>query len=450
MLMRDPRLVVRNDGISLRGRSNEDTGKLEAILGANQVQLRPLFGKAGDGAGTDCPQDVSPHPDQFFEVLGGDEAGLRIVAEQLLAGVQGLVRVAYLAPRSELPTGDAGADAAPGQVEGTDRQDYRKYQGYLDSPPDGIGARSASAGRRAAWDVPGGKGAGVRVVDIEGAWNFDHDDLAETLGGLKFGTQTGNGLWRQHGTAVAGVIGGDNNAFGVTGIAPDAVFFAMSVYRDDDDQQHVSQTIESARRFLKPGEVLLLEQEFKTQHGDLVPLEWYPDALAAITCATRKGIVVVEAAGNGGLNLDELPPFDSLKNPLTADAPSGAVMVGAGVSAYSANSERPARSRMRESNYGSRLDAQGWGDQVVSTGYGDIHQAPENQAYTIECFHSTSSASAIVAGAIISMQGQRLAADLQPLTPSEMRAWLVKRGSQQQGSAEKIGNLPDLTVEQAQ
>src|SRR4030095_6222268 len=44
-------------------------------------------------------------------------------------------------------------------------------QGYLDQAPDGIDARYA-------WGVSGGDGAGVGVVDMEGGWTFNHEDLA--------------------------------------------------------------------------------------------------------------------------------------------------------------------------------------------------------------------------------------------------------------------------------
>ncbi len=43
-------------------------------------------------------------------------------------------------------------------------------QGYLDPAPLGIDARYA-------WTVPGGQGQGVRIVDVEGAWNLAHEDL---------------------------------------------------------------------------------------------------------------------------------------------------------------------------------------------------------------------------------------------------------------------------------
>ena len=36
--------------------------------------------------------------------------------------------------------------------------------------------------------------------------------------------------WYQHGTAVAGEIGGDTNSFGITGISPNAQFRTISVF----------------------------------------------------------------------------------------------------------------------------------------------------------------------------------------------------------------------------
>ena len=50
-------------------------------------------------------------------------------------------------------------------------------QRYLELAPGGVDARFA-------WTIPGGKGNGVNMIDIEGAWNFSHEDLLQNQNGL--------------------------------------------------------------------------------------------------------------------------------------------------------------------------------------------------------------------------------------------------------------------------
>jgi hypothetical protein len=84
------------------------------------------------------------------------------------------------------------------------------------------------------------------------------------------------------------------------------------------------------------------------------------------------------------------------------------------------------RARCNFSNYGSRIDSQGWGWLVATTGYGDLQGAPpppdsnKNQWYTDE-FSGTSSASPIVVGALACVQGALKARGRIPLNPARCR-----------------------------
>jgi hypothetical protein len=112
-------------------------------------------------------------------------------------------------------------------------------------------------------------------------------------------------------------------------------------------------------------------------------------------------------------------------NPFAAQAPdSGAILVGAGAPP-GRGAQEPDASRMAFSNHSPRLDAQGWGVDVATTGgfydgKGDLAGGPENRWYT-KAFSGTSSATPIVAGALACVQGWLRAAGLEPLTPSEAR-----------------------------
>ena len=86
--------------------------------------------------------------------------------------------------------------------------------------------------------------------------------------------------------------------------------------------------------------------------------------------------------------------------------------------------------RTPESNYGARVDLQGYGAGVVTSGYADLPGADADSSYTA-CFDGTSSASATVAGAVAVVQGEAIARFGSPLTPAQMRTLLVTTGRPQ-------------------
>ena len=130
---------------------------------------------------------------------------------------------------------------------------------------------------------------------------------------------------------------------------------------------------------------------------------------------------------------------------------SGALIVGAGQPPSSGVD----RQREEFSSFGSRVDLQGWGSAVVTTGYGDLYMAPDRPAdpnfwYT-GVFNGTSSAAAIVAGAVANLQGIALAQSGVPLHPLQARTLLVQTGSPQLGNiAEPIGPRPNVLKAAAQ
>lgn len=106
------------------------------------------------------------------------------------------------------------------------------------------------------------------------------------------------------------------------------------------------------------------------------------------------------------------------------------------------------------SNYGTRLDVQGWGERIATLGLGErpigqadprlrINGGDELQWYTTE-FNGTSGASPIVAGAAAIIQANRVAAGLAPLNSCEMRLLLRRTGTQQGQPSNQIGPLPNL------
>lgn len=366
------------------------------------------------------------------------------------------VETAYWKPGVENPLAPpSAADLADSQSSSVLASDFRSHQGYLDAEPGGVNVATA-------WSRTGGTGAGVRVIDIEGGWRLTHIDLLANSGGLLGGSQYPERSWRDHGTAVLGVMGGDSGDMGVTGICPDAILSCVS-----HGTLGSRGAIETATGFLRAGDVMLLEMHRPGPRFDFgnrddqkgyIAIEWWPDDLLAIRSAVAKGITVVEAAGNGGEDFDgalydtPAPGFPATwRNPFAGAIDSGAVMVGAG--APPGGVHGPDLSRLDFSNWGSRVDCQGWGRGVFTTGYGDffsdVEDAGNEDFWYTSAFSGTSSASPIVAGVVACLQGIAKAAGI-VLTPLELRAALRATGSAQKPSSssglalQNIGTRPNL------
>jgi hypothetical protein len=318
----------------------------------------------------------------FYRVDAPDDR-LNELAESLRK--QELIDAAYVKPPIE-PAGavldkvTAKTFAEPQEVK---TPDFSDRQIYLNAAPEGIDARYA-------WTVPGGSGERVNIIDIEGGWNFNHEDLSQNNGGMIVGVA--NGSWIEHGTAVSGEISGDRNGFGVTGICPNAHISGASIFLPEES---LAPAIKFAADRLHPGGIILLEvqeagprYDFKFPYGQAgcIAVEWWPDIYVAIRYAVNRHIIVVEAAGNGNENLDDplydINPRKSFpswwQNPFRRRRlDSGAIMVGAGSPPGGTHGRNGSgndiyidRSRLSFSNYGKVIDAQGWGREVTTTGYG--------------------------------------------------------------------------------
>ena len=159
----------------------------------------------------------------------------------------------------------------------------------------------------------------------------------------------------------------------------------------------------------------------------MVPIEVYPEVRAEIAKAVARGIVVVEPAANSGADLASITLDASLgANPwapgTAGEDDSGALIVGGGGSGSPLLNVPTVGDLQRtpESNYGARVDVQGYGAGVVTSGYSDLPLADADSAYTA-CFDGTSSASATVAGAVAAVQGAAIARFGSPLTPGRGR-----------------------------
>ena len=452
-----------------------DVTPLSNFLAAENVTLRPLFGlseeRMKDRTASLARKIGEPVPElSTYYHIEAPEERLDALADSL--GKLDALESAYVKPPSEPPvTKVAGAlklnvvepkRAAPPLIT----PDFVGRQIFLSAAPAGIDAHYA-------WTINGGSGSTVKIIDCEWGWRFTHEDLLQNAMGVVVGTglsyssdpmaDTSQNRAVNHGTAVIGEISGDRNSFGITGICPDATIGAASFVNKPS-----AQTIREAADRLRPGDIILLEihragprYQFQGRDDQLgyIAIEWWPDDYDAIRYATSKGIIVVEAAGNGAEDLDDAlynkrpAGFPATwQNPFNpASASSGAVIVGAGAPPPGTHGRDhgPDRSRLGFSNYGARVDCQGWGREVTTTGYGNLQGGTNTDEWYSDTFGGTSSASPIVVGALGCLQGILRARAQSTLTPGRAINLLRSTGSPQQDApgrprTQRIGNRPDL------
>ena len=456
IVLAKPEVALRATSAGVASAAGADVGSLQALLAARSASMTPLFGLSEDrmlaktaALATGGDGYAQPELSSYYRV---DAPGRDL--DKLAAELRALpqVEAAYVKPPAE-PAVFMGAEVQPlADAPPVVTPDFTGRQGYLDAAPVGIDARYA-------WTVPGGSGAGVRIIDVEWGWRFTHEDLTQNQGGVISGTNSSDD---NHGTAVLGEFSGDRNAFGVTGIAADANVRAVSLVSNS-----TSQAIRIAADQLNAGDIILLEvhragPNSPSGNGQFgyIGIEWWPDDFDAIRYAIGRGVIVVEAAGNGGQNLDG-PIYNTRptgfpatwRNPFNPANPSSqAVLVGAGMppaGTHGRNSQPgwgdvyADRGRCFFSNYGARVDAQGWGWEVTSTGYGDLQGGPDpNQWYT-DGFSGTSSASPIVVGALASMQGV-LRANSRPLLTSAAAIQLLRTTGSPQMAGPGFSFLPNM------
>jgi len=449
-------LQATSDGIaSIKG---ADTNPLSKLLKSEKISMQPLFGASEERlkleADSLSPSSETKIPDLsiYYQIVAPEEK-LEDLAILLLR--QDIVEAAYVKPPGEPPVlkGDASTmlnDMTPSEIDAPPvTPNFVLRQGYLDAAPGGIDARHA-------WTLAGGRGNNVNIIDCEWGWRFNHEDLRQNQGGIVAGTGS---TADDHGTAVIGEIGGDINAIGITGICPDARVSAVAFSMPS------ATAIREAANRLRPGDIILLEIHRQgpgasgAGQDGYIAIEWWPDDFDAIRYAISRGIIVVEAAGNGFRNLDNaiynVRPSGfpaSWTNPFNrSNRDSGAIVVGAGAPPPNTHGRNhgPDRSRLDFSNWGALIDAQGWGREVTTCGYGDLQGGTDKDLWYTDTFSGTSSASPIVVGALGCLQGMLRAQGRIPLSPARAREVLRATGSAQQDapgrpSSQRIGNRPNL------
>jgi Subtilase family len=338
----------------------------------------------------------------------------------------------------ELAYSETGSGVPPSLAEVNNLSSI--HQGYLKAAPTGIDAVYA-------WGKKGGDGKGLKFIDIEQGWTLDPEKFtAETLPftGINFP------VYKDHGEAVLGVILTQHNSTGAKGIAPKANGYVISQWRPDG-AFNTADAIMSAVSQLNYGDIILLEaQIFDSPSSEsLWPVEIQHAVFDVIRLASALGITVIEAAGNGkkafgeGNDLDNYTDINR-KKPLSRSSPdfrdSGAILVAAA-------SDAAPHTRIRHSNFGSRIDCYAWGERVSTEGSHLDSAEMAIHSYRKK-INGTSSAAAIIAGAAILVQSITESKHHIRLGPKQMRQILSNKllstSSANGRSVDMLGVMPDL------
>ena len=298
----------------------------------------------------------------------------------------------------ETPAGDnaggdnAGGDnAAPGGLAFVGDEAATEAQAGAEERIFNWGAETMHAREAGAVSV---ERAPVTVAVVDSGVEDTHPDLEGRVDTQRSVKCSVNGVatqdlygWRDefyHGTHVAGIIAANHNDIGIDGIAPQASIVAIQATNDN--------------RLIYP-EYVTCAFMWAADHGvDIVnnsysmdPWVYWsptdPEQAAGLEAATRsikyaqgKGLAVIAAAGNEGVNIDN-PTIDD-GSPTDAPAPTkgrdvqGGIRVPSmidGVAQVSALAQAynvaPGLSLARAdfSNYGTTIDFAAPGDQIYST-----------------------------------------------------------------------------------
>lgn len=379
---------------------------------------------------------------QVFEVTTPDAA----TAEALLATLYSHPLVLWAHPESR----PLGANISLPNIPQGPGQNYLS----------GAGSLNVIAG----WNA-GLTGAGQVVWDYEYDWNFSHEDLSVTPDGKTLSEVNQDAI--NHGTAVFGILGAQDNGIGVTGIVPTAtlkplrggvggtlaVGFLDLLYDNGGGK-----LIGDPR-----GKVVVIEQQLPgpktpsqlpttpdvsgTNCPGCLPAEGYRLEFEAIQDLVNAGVIVIEAAGNGAISLDDPSNIAQVCAggcPNLASEDSGAVLVGA--------SQGPNLKKLDASNSGKRVNTFAWGQGVVTTGYGDHPMSVAgnpNKAYTQQ-FGGTSAATAIIGGvaALVQEYAQKTvpheAWQTVVFNSATIRALFTQAGVAQSDASGNIGKQPDV------
>lgn len=281
-------------------------------------------------------------------------------------------------------------------------------------------------------------GQGIQVFDIEYGVNRAHEKLEDQPVSIMSGMTIHSNVsaaYAEHGTAAVSVVCSDKLEYGNVGMMHGITsMMLVPEYTEERGYDRVF-AVSKALQQATAGDIVMYEMQAGIDNGsEYVPADYNTTIWNLTKAAVDAGIVIIAAAGNGGVNLDD----DSRLGSYRSRGDNGSIIVGAGSSDGNNN-------RLTFSTYGARVNVQAWGTSVISAGYGNYARigGDFNQNYTM--FSGTSSATPIVASAAIAIQSYYHDRTGAYLDGRQMREILMATGKPQ-GDPQNghIGPLPNV------
>jgi hypothetical protein len=309
-------------------------------------------------------------------------------------------------------------------------------------------------------------GAGVTLIQYDEGWQFDHPAFA------RFRAEGGTIEWLGRGRIDAGRAAHGTAALAMQigarvgePLLPGArVVLAQAIDRDD---LPVGRFLQRAIESVAGAAVVLIARDWSSR-APHIPLELRPGIAEVIAQAVARGCLVIEAAGNGGVDLDRLvrrdgagvtgqigPAGDSWQRASDRIAPafsgdSGAIVVGAATATTPRarwTAGFPTNPQPR-SNVGGRIDCWATGESIATA----TLDAAGRPAWT-ESFGGTSAAATSVAAmAAIALshtpQGDRpaVAASFRRAVRDPANGDPVFDGGRAIGHAPRLGSVLDALL----
>lgn len=417
---------------ALRSRTGVDLAPVAALFA--RAKVRPLItalpweelDQWHQRACAVLPEHNRPgHLGLWFHLQVDDAAA----AQRLLSELHGcpLVAHAYLEPIFRVATSSpptAAESCGGGNDPAPPTPDFTAQQQYLWPGPVGLALRRAAG-------IYGARGQGIRFCMVEGDWILGHEDISKCVAANFVGPLPAENLVSaNHGLAGAALLVGDRNCFGVTGIVDeiDIKFLSYTMIGS------LPNAIILGAVAIQPGDVMMTVLQFllgQLGTNDWVPQEYLQAEFDATLTATANGRILVNSAANGRRSLDDprhMRRFDR------SYRDSGAIMA--------ASTDGVNLQRAVYCNWGSRVDACAWGENVTTAGYGTLFY-PNNdarQAYTA-AYAGTSASTPQIAGLVAALQGASKQQLGRVLTTAEIRQALASHGL---ATPDIIGLRPDL------
>jgi len=133
---------------------------------------------------------------------------------------------------------------------------------------------------RQVW--PNTRGSGVRVTQIEWVLTQNHEDLPVVSNENLCGPNTMRSYQnnKNHGTAVAGILTGKNNQYGITGVAPDINYSFEPLRVELDGKAHsidFADALINAINSSNSGDIISVSAGFKERLTPDLPCYPYCD-----------------------------------------------------------------------------------------------------------------------------------------------------------------------------